>query len=80
MSRLPVLKSKKVLKTLLRAGFYIHHQRGSHIQLRHSSKSHLRITIPSHTHFDLPAAVISSILKQAEISKKEFINLLKDKK
>ena len=78
MSRLPALKPKKVLKILLRAGFYIHHQRGSHIQLRNFSKSHLRVTVPYHSHFDLPPFVINNILKQAEISKEEFIRLLSD--
>jgi predicted RNA binding protein YcfA (HicA-like mRNA interferase family) len=30
---LPTLKPKEVLKALQRAGFYIHHQTGSHIVL-----------------------------------------------
>jgi len=74
--KIPVLKPKTVLKVLLRAGFYIHHQRGSHVQLRHSSKSNLRITIPFHTRFDLPPSVIESILKQTDISREEFLELL----
>ncbi len=77
MSKLPALKPKQVLKVLLRAGFYIHHQRGSHVQLRHPLKTHLRVTIPYHTKFDLPPSVIHSILKQAEISREEFLKLLK---
>ncbi len=76
MTKLPALKPKKVLKALLRAGFYVHHQTGSHVQLRHSQKSHLRVTIPYHSRFDLPPSVINSILKQAEISKEEFLKLL----
>ncbi|MBN2198095.1 type II toxin-antitoxin system HicA family toxin [Candidatus Wolfebacteria bacterium] len=76
MSKLPALKSKKVLKILLNLGFYIYHQRGSHIQLRHCQKRHLRITIPFHIRFDLPASVVNNILKQAEIPKDEFLKLL----
>ena len=76
MTKLPALKPKKVLKALLRAGFYVHHQTGSHVQLRHSQKSHLRVTIPYHSKFDLPSSVINSILKQTEISKEEFLKLL----
>ncbi len=76
MTKLPALKPKKVLKILLRAGFYIYHQRGSHIQLRHRVKTHLRITIPYHKRFDLPPSVINSILRQAELSKQEFLKLL----
>ena len=77
MAKLPVLKPKKVLEILLRAGFYIQHQTGSHIQLRHYQKSHLRVTIPYHTHFDLPSSVLKNILKQAEVSKEEFLKLLR---
>jgi len=76
MTRLPALRPKKILKALLGAGFYIHHQKGSHIQLRHPLKLHLRVTIPYHDRFDLPPSVINSILKQAEISKEEFLKLL----
>jgi len=76
MSKLPALKPKKVLKALLRAGFYIHHQTGSHVQLRHLEKPYLRVTVPYHSRFDLPPSVINSILKQAGLSKKEFLKLL----
>ncbi len=74
--RMPTLKPRVVLKALLRAGFYIQHQRGSHIQLRHYTKLKLRVTIPFHARFDLPPSVIQNIFKQAELSKDEFIKLL----
>lgn len=76
MGKLRALKPKVVLKALLRAGFYIYHQRGSHIQLRHLQKTHLRVTIPYHSRFDLPASIVASISKQAELSREEFIDLL----
>lgn len=74
--RIPALKPKKVLKTLLKAGFFIHHQKGSHVQLRHILKPGLRVTIPVHNRFDLPAFVIQNILKQADLSREEFLELL----
>ena len=76
MSRLPALKPKEVLKALLRAGFYVYYQKGSHAQLHHPVQTHLRVTIPCHSNFDLPAQVVHSILKQAELSRKEFLKLL----
>jgi len=76
MSRLPALKPKEVMRAFLRAGFYVYHQKGSHAQLRHPVKTHLRVTIPIHANFDLPSQVINSILKQAEISKEEFLQML----
>jgi len=77
MFKLPALKAKRILKILLKLNFYIHHQVGSHIQLRHHEKKYLRVTIPRHDNFDLPVFVVHSILKQAEINKEEFWNLLK---
>jgi len=76
MEKLPSLSSKKMVKVLLKASFYIHSQKGSHIHLRHSDKPHLKVTVPYHTRFDLPPSVVNSILKQAEISRKEFLKLL----
>jgi predicted RNA binding protein YcfA (HicA-like mRNA interferase family) len=73
---LPVLKPRKVLRALLRAGFEIHHQTGSHAQLRHPGKPHLRVTVPRHDRFDLPAPVMRSILRQAALTVEEFLDLL----
>ncbi len=77
MPKLPALKPREVIKALERAGFYLHHQKGSHIHLRHPQKKHLRVTIPYHGRFDLPPSVISSILNQAELSKEDFLKFLK---
>ena len=72
----PVLKPRKVLRALLRAGFVIHHQTGSHAQLRHPEKPYLRVTVPCHDRFDLPKPILRSILRQAEITVEEFLGLL----
>ena len=74
--RIPALKPKKALKALVKAGFYVHHQKGSHAQLRHPLKAKLRVTIPLHSNFDLPPSVVKSILKQADISESEFLKQL----
>jgi predicted RNA binding protein YcfA (HicA-like mRNA interferase family) len=74
MTRLPRVTSKKVLKALLRNGFYIHHQTGSHVNLRHRSKAHLHVVIPLHAG-DLAPKTIKSILVQAELTLDEFEKL-----
>jgi predicted RNA binding protein YcfA (HicA-like mRNA interferase family) len=74
--RLPVLKPKQVIRALLRAGFAVHHQVGSHAQLRHTEKPHLRVTVPRHDRFDLPPPVLKSILRQAELTVEEFLKYL----
>ncbi|GAX60909.1 periplasmic or secreted lipoprotein [Candidatus Scalindua japonica] len=73
---LPIIKPKKVIKAILKANFYIHHQTGSHVQLRHIIKTNLRVTIPRHDRFDMPRHVLKSILRQAELSVDEFLELL----
>lgn len=76
MSRLPALKPKEVLRALVRAGFFVEHQRGSHVRLRHPFKRHLRVTIPYHARFDLPPSVVHSIINQTEFSRDEFLDFL----
>lgn len=76
MARLPSLKPRVVIKALLKAGFYIHHQKGSHVQMRHRVKHHLRLTIPSHSGFDLPPYVVLSIIRQAGMNRDDFLDLL----
>lgn len=77
MPKLPILKGKQVLDALTSAsgGFYVHHQRGSHVRLKHLSKKNLRITIPVHNK-DLPDRTLRRILKQADLTDEQFMKLL----
>lgn len=36
MAKLPIVKPKEVIRALQKAGFYIHHQTGSHARFLHS--------------------------------------------
>lgn len=74
MRRLPVLKPKEVLKVLERVGFYIHHQKGSHITLKHFSDPNKRVTIPYHRR-DLQKATLRSIIRQAGLNLEKFLEL-----
>jgi predicted RNA binding protein YcfA (HicA-like mRNA interferase family) len=76
MPKLPALNGREVLRVLLKAGFFVHHQSGSHARLFHSQRPELRITIPVHSK-DLPEKTLKSILKQADIREAEFLKLLK---
>jgi len=71
----PTLKPKEVLSALQRAGFYIHHQTGSHIVLKHPSQSSKRVVLPYHNK-DLKRGTLQGILKQAGLSVKEFLKYL----
>jgi predicted RNA binding protein YcfA (HicA-like mRNA interferase family) len=39
---LPALKPARVLRALERAGFFVHHVKGSHYILKHPDKPHVR--------------------------------------
>ena len=74
--KLPVLKPKEVIAALLRAGFYIHHQKGSHARLLHRTMPGLHVTVPVHSK-DIPPSLLNRrILKQANLSEDAFLRLL----
>lgn len=75
ISKLRGLKAKEIIRALERGGFFIHHQRGSHVQMKHPEKPELRVTIPRHSK-ELPRPIIQSIIRQAGLSVEEFIKLL----
>jgi predicted RNA binding protein YcfA (HicA-like mRNA interferase family) len=72
---LPALRPTKVLRALERAGFYIHHTKGSHYYLKHPDKPQLRITLPMHN-ADLKRRTLLSIVDQSGFSLEEFLELL----
>jgi len=75
MARLGSLKPREVLRALQKGGFYIHEQSGSHVQLKHPNKPG-RVTVPNHQGFDLPRAIVRSVIRQAGLTTDEFVTLL----
>lgn len=72
MSKLPrSLKPSKVIKALQKAGFDIDHTTGSHYIMK---KGSLRTTIPYHR--SVKTGTLRSILRQADVTIDEFIELL----
>jgi predicted RNA binding protein YcfA (HicA-like mRNA interferase family) len=72
MPRLPRVTARRVLRALLKEGFYVHHQTGSHVNLRHSEKLHLHVVMPRHGG-DLAPKTVKSILAQAELTLDQFM-------
>lgn len=68
---MPAITPKKLLKFLIKKGFYKHHQVGSHLVLKSNNNPELRVTLPMHNR-DLKPGTLNSILKQAGIDKKEI--------
>lgn len=74
MSKLPVIDAKTLEKILLRLGFKIVRQKGSHRFYRHDDGRYT--TVPHHGNDDLGRPLIREILKQVELSNEEYIQIL----
>ena len=73
--RLPGLTAKQVLRVFKKAGFYVHHQTGSHATLKHVEDPAKRVTIPIHAR-ELPRGTLMAIVKQAGMTQDEFLRYL----
>ncbi len=71
MPRLPKIGSDKIIKILLHSGFYVYHQRGSHINFRHETKTHLRVVVPS-SRRELAPKTLKSIMAQSELTAEDL--------
>ena len=75
MSIVPILRARELIKALLKAGFRIIRQTGSHVRLSHPSDATRVTSVPQHPG-NLPRWLLSVILKQARISVTELRKLL----
>ena len=71
MLKLKLTSGRKLIKLLLKVGFEVSHQKGSHIFLAKAGKI---ITVPVHSNKDLGRGLILKILKDAKISKGFYEN------
>jgi predicted RNA binding protein YcfA (HicA-like mRNA interferase family) len=63
------VKTRDIIKLLLDDGWYQVASKGGHRQFKHPEKSG-RVTVPFHGgNEDLPAYLVTNILRQAKISK-----------
>lgn len=74
MTRLRNLRPKEVITALKRAGFFEHHQTGSHLFLWNNNKK-LMTMIVMHPG-DVPRPILKKIIKQSGLTEKEFEILL----
>ncbi|MBI4487921.1 MAG: type II toxin-antitoxin system HicA family toxin [Deltaproteobacteria bacterium] len=73
--KIPALKPRRVLRALLKLGFFIQHQTGSHLRLRHPQKPN-PITLVRHDRIELYHLITQRMLRQAEISEEQFLDSL----
>ena len=74
--RLPILKPRQIINVLKKIGFKENRQTGSHLILLNREKNKI-IPIPIHNQ-DIKRDLLRRIIKQAELSRKEFLDLLNE--
>jgi len=75
-SRTPRVSGKEIERALLRAGWYLHHSRGSHFYYRHADHPGKQVTVTIHAGEIVPQKTLKSILEQAGLSLERFMELL----
>jgi predicted RNA binding protein YcfA (HicA-like mRNA interferase family) len=76
MAKLPVLSALQVIKVLVKLGFNISRQRGSHIILiKFESDGKRIVVVPNHREID-PGTLLF-IISQAGMTKEDFLLLIK---
>lgn len=74
MPKLPIVTADKTVKALEKFGFQRIRQKGSHLRMKHEDGR--VVTIPIHTGKTLGRGLLRKILRDAELSVEEFIELL----
>ncbi|MDA2922287.1 type II toxin-antitoxin system HicA family toxin [Patescibacteria group bacterium AH-259-L07] len=73
--RLPTLRARDVMRILKKLGFYEVRQKGSHICFKHLDG---RFTlVPKHGGEDISRGLLRQIIQEINISRKDFLKLLK---
>lgn len=75
--KLPTLSGKEVLSILQKQGFVVKRQKGSHLTLyKKTPERGLYVTVPIHGNEELVPSTLLSIIRQAGMTKEEFITLV----
>ncbi|HEY3914919.1 MAG TPA: type II toxin-antitoxin system HicA family toxin [Verrucomicrobiae bacterium] len=72
MSKLPSCSGQDAIKAFKKVGYEVDHQTGSHIILRHPTMR--RLTVPNHR--ELAKGTLRSLIREAGLTKEQFIELL----
>lgn len=75
MSKLPVISGKTAVRVFERIGYRLVRTRGSHFRLYHLDPKKSPLTIPNHR--ALGRGLLRRLIRDAEITVEEFIELLK---
>jgi predicted RNA binding protein YcfA (HicA-like mRNA interferase family) len=76
MSQLKPLPAEKVIKVLTKIGFELRRQRGSHVILKNDEG--IVVVVPVHPGEEIGRGLLMKIIRQAGLTKDEFLELLEE--
>ncbi len=76
MARLPLCTSRKIIRTLERAGFQATHSAGSHQTMERWTGRRTIVTVVILGKKEVPRGTLRKILRLAQMSNQEFIDLM----
>jgi len=71
----PVVTGPELVRALKKAGFIERRQKGSHLHMFRDSDKR-RVTIPVHARRNIPIGTLKAILKDADVSTDQMLELL----
>ncbi|MGH9789796.1 MAG: type II toxin-antitoxin system HicA family toxin [Candidatus Acidiferrales bacterium] len=75
MTKLPNISGARAIRALVRAGFVVLRQQGSHVSLEKiTAERTVKTVVPQHSSLD--KGTLSRILKQAGLTIEQFLELL----
>lgn len=74
--KLQRVKPRELVRALKKVGFIEQRQRGSHLRMYREADQRL-VIVPMHKGKDVPTGTLRGILRDADISPDEFLQLLK---
>ena len=75
MPKLPDLSGKELIKALVKAGFVVMRQKGSHVILEKNTPTKKFITVVP-LHSSLKKGTLSDIIRQAGLTREKLLSLL----
>ena len=74
MAKLPSITGKELIAALEKVGFSVVRQKGSHVRMKH--KDNRVVSIPVHARKAVGKGLILKILRDADLTKDQLIELL----
>ena len=73
---MPTLRAREVIRALIRLGFEVTDQEGSHVKLKRPNG--MAVTVPDHGSRDLGRGMVQAIIRDGALTREQFLDALRD--